>query len=358
MSRLQAAIDDIFAQIGCITDISPVYQSSSWGFDAPDFYNACIGITTFYSTQKVLEILLSIEENNGRMRSKDIGYQSRSLDLDILFSSEGKIATSSLTVPHPLLQERKFVLQPLYDIVPELIHFGFQKTIRELLIASNDNSSILPLKKRLRHPRERYPIEKLQYLVIEGNIGAGKTTLANLIATEFNAKLIVERFAENPFLPLFYKDMDRYALSLEMSFLTDRYQHLQDDIRQFDLFKSFVVSDYSIYKCLIFAEVTLSVEEFRVFKRVFNIISANSLKPGMYAFLYQNTEQLVSNIKKRGRAYEQDIEVSYLNNIHKGYLQFMNNNTLFPVLKIDVSGMDFIKNRKDYITILDQICQS
>jgi len=165
----------------------------------------------------------------------------------------------------------------------------------------------------------------------------------------------LERFADNPFLPKFYKDQNRYAFPLEMSFLADRYQQLSDDLSQFDLFKDFVVADYHIFKSLIFAKVTLQEDEYRLYKTLFDIIYKEMPKPDLYVYLYQNTERLLKNIKKRGRSYEQEIPAEYLEKINHGYLDYIKSQTDLNVLVIDVSDFDFVKKQNDYLKILDAI---
>jgi deoxyguanosine kinase len=175
------------------------------------------------------------------------------------------------------------------------------------------------------------------------------------MSDEFNAKIVLERFADNPFLPKFYKDEERYAFPLEMSFLADRYQQLSDDLAQFDLFKNFIVSDYYIFKSLIFAQVTLQNDEYKLYRKMFDLMYKEIVKPDLYVYLYQNTERLLKNIQKRGREYEQDIEAAYLEKIHDGYTNFIKTQQDLNILVIDVSELDFVNNKVDYKTILNQI---
>ena len=193
------------------------------------------------------------------------------------------------------------------------------------------------------------------HIAIAGNIGAGKTTLANMIAEDFNAKIILERFADNPFLPKFYEDNERYAFPLEMSFLADRYQQLSDDLAQFDLFKNFIVSDYYIFKSLIFAQVTLQKEEYFLYRKMFDIMYKEISKPDLYIYLYQNTPRLIENIKTRGRDYEQKIAPEYLDKIHKGYTTFIKTEENLNTLIIDVSDKDFVNNPEDYNKVIKDI---
>ncbi|HTO36439.1 MAG TPA: deoxynucleoside kinase, partial [Flavobacterium sp.] len=186
-------------------------------------------------------------------------------------------------------------------------------------------------------------------------IGAGKTTLSSRISEDFNAKLVLERFADNPFLPKFYEDQNRYAFPLEMSFLADRYQQLSDDLAQFDLFKDFIVADYHIFKSLIFAKVTLQEDEYRLYKTMYDIIHKEMPKPDLYVYLYQNTQRLLENIKLRGRSYEQQIPEEYLEKINRSYLDYIKTQTNLNVLILDISDRDFVSKQEDYLWILEQI---
>jgi deoxyadenosine/deoxycytidine kinase len=207
----------------------------------------------------------------------------------------------------------------------------------------------------LQTPISKINLSHYNFIAIEGNIGAGKTTLANKLAVDFNAKIVLERFADNPFLPKFYEDQNRYAFSLEMSFLADRYQQISDDLAQFDLFKDFVIADYHIFKSLIFAKVTLAEDEFRLYKTMFDIIYKEMPKPDLYIYLYQNTNRLLKNIRLRGRSYEQEIAEDYLEKINNGYLDFIKSQKDLNVLVIDVSEKDFLENQEDYYFILKEI---
>ena len=354
--NIQNAIFKIAENIGEIQSISNVYQSASWGFDSDDFLNICISIKSEYAPENVLEKIHGIEESLGRFRKTSEGYLPRSIDIDILYYGNEVVATNKLTIPHASLQLRQFVLRPLSDIAPQFYHPILNKDTRNLIQMCKDKSEIIKTPMKLYKTKELL-FSKLNFIAIEGNIGAGKTTLAHKISEDFNAKLILERFADNPFLPKFYEDQARYAFPLEMSFLAERYQQFTDDTTQFDLFKSFMVSDYDIYKSLIFANVTLQTEEFKLYRKVFNFMHKEVKKPGLYVYLYQNTERLLENIKKRDRDYEQNIESDYLEKINRGYLDFIKSAPNHNTLIIDISKLDFVENEKDYNFILDTIIE-
>ncbi len=194
------------------------------------------------------------------------------------------------------------------------------------------------------------------FIVIEGNIGAGKTTLSKKIAEEYNAKLIPEEFAENPFLPKFYKNPDKYSFPLELSFLADRFHQLNKEIRHRDLFKSFIIADYYFTKSLIFAKNTLKDDEYKLYRTIFDIIYSSLPKPDLYVYLYSDIENLLRNIKNRGRDYEKDISSDYLQKIQNGYFEYMKQHqNEFKFLVIDTNNIDFVKNPEDYKKITDTI---
>jgi 2-amino-4-hydroxy-6-hydroxymethyldihydropteridine diphosphokinase len=357
LATIEACIELIHKEVAVVVKVSKIYETPAWGFESEPFYNAAILIHTSKSAQKILKQVLKVEKTLGRVRSKDSGYQARIIDVDIIAFDEEIIATENLQIPHPLLQERKFVLQPMLDLGLNWEHPILKKSVVQLLAQTEDVSELLAVHS-ITAPIERLALEQFNYIAIEGNIGAGKTTLASKLAEDCNAKLVLERFADNPFLPKFYKDQSRYAFPLEMSFLADRYQQLSDDLAQFDLFKDFVVADYHIFKSLIFAKVTLQEDEFRLYKTMFDIIHKEMPKPDLYVYLYQNTERLMANIKKRGRSYEQEIPADYLEKINQGYLDYIKTQTDLNVLVIDVSELDFVKRQEDYLFLLDKIQQA
>jgi deoxyadenosine/deoxycytidine kinase len=198
----------------------------------------------------------------------------------------------------------------------------------------------------------------INFLVIEGNIGAGKTTLASMISKEYQAKLILEQFADNPFLPKFYGDKHRYSFPLELTFLADRYSQIKKEALNFELFYNFIVSDYYFTKSAIFSRNTLKKDEYNLFRRIFDIIFETMPKPDLYVYLHVNIETLIKNIEIRGRDYEQDIDISYLENIRQGYINYLKHITDFPILILDTNNIDFVHNSDDYQKVKDAIFNS
>lgn len=196
---------------------------------------------------------------------------------------------------------------------------------------------------------------KYNYVVIEGNIGAGKTTLATRIADDFNARLILEHFADNPFLPKFYKDPEKYSFPLELSFLASRYRQLKEELVPQDLFKSFTVADYYFMKSLVFAASTLRGDEFNLYRQIFYIIYGSLPKPDIYVYLHLDTDRLLKNIEKRGRNYEKGITREYLQTIQESYFAFFRQNPENRYLVIDINEIDFVGNENHYDKIIETI---
>lgn len=352
---LQQALQQIHEEIGWIIEISKVYETPAWGFEGNAFLNACVKVSTRFSAEEILEKIMEIETVLGRERGNSEHYQNRTIDLDILLLEDEVINSENLQVPHPGMANRIFVLQPLQDIAASYIHPVMHKSISKLLLETQDKTEIKPVNVQLKKPQGNYKFPGCNYIAVEGNIGAGKTSFSTMISQDFNAKLVLERFKDNPFLPKFYENKERYAFPLEMSFLADRYQQLSDDLAQYDLFKDFVISDYDVFKSLIFARITLHEDEYSLYHKLFHLMYKELVKPELYVYLYQNTDRLLANIKKRGREYEQNIQPDYLIEINKSYLNFIKSQKNMKVQVIDISGFDFVANRKDYLSLLEQI---
>ena len=197
----------------------------------------------------------------------------------------------------------------------------------------------------------------IRFLVIEGNIGSGKTSLANKLSSELNAKLILEQFADNPFLPKFYENQEKYSFPLELSFLADRYSQIKKEVFNLDLFHSLLIADYYFSKSAIFAQNTLKKDEYNLFSRIFSIIFESMPKPDLYVYLHLDIDSLLKNIATRGREYEKNIEPEYLEKIRQGYIDYLRQVTQFPVLILDTNKVDFVNNQDHYAQVKEAIFQ-
>lgn len=195
---------------------------------------------------------------------------------------------------------------------------------------------------------------KHHFITVEGNIGVGKTTLTHLLARHFNARLVLEEFADNPFLPKFYEKPEQYAFPLELFFMAERYKQLKEMIHTKDLFQSITVSDYLFTKCLLFAKVNLPEEEFRLYQKLFDIIHQQLAFPDILIYLHAPVQKLQSNIRKRNRSYEQSIPDEYLFNIQETYTSYIKQHNIKTIF-VDASNADFLGNEKHLQVILDAL---
>jgi deoxyguanosine kinase len=192
------------------------------------------------------------------------------------------------------------------------------------------------------------------FIAIEGNIGAGKTTLAHLLAKHFNSRLVLEQFADNPFLPKFYENPQQFAFPLELFFMAERYKQLKDLIHTKDLFQSLTISDYMFTKCLLFAKVNLSEEEFRLYQKLYDIIRQPLIPPDLLIYLHVPVQKLQKNIQKRNREYEQSIPDDYLFKIQETYTHYIKHHNV-KTLYIDASNADFLDNEKHLQVIVNAL---
>jgi len=181
------------------------------------------------------------------------------------------------------------------------------------------------------------------FIAIEGNIGAGKTTLAHLLAKKINARLILEQFADNPFLPKFYEDSEQYAFPLELFFMAERFKQLKDTLHTKDMFHSVTIADYFFAKCLLFAKINLPEEEFRLYQKLYDIMQPQLIVPDILIYLHSPVQKLQSNIKKRNRAYEQNIRDNYLLRIQEMYTGYIKDHHIKTIF-IDCTNADFLSN--------------
>ena len=195
---------------------------------------------------------------------------------------------------------------------------------------------------------------KYNFITIEGNIGAGKTTLSHLLSKQFNARLILEEFADNPFLPKFYENQRQYAFPLELFFMAERYKQLKDLLQTKDMFQNITISDYLFTKCLLFAKVNLPEEEFLLYQKLFDIINPQLIQPDLLIYLHAPVNKLMDNIKKRNRSYELGIDPEYLFTLQETYTQYIKQHNI-TTLFIDASNADFLGNEQHIKVVVDAL---
>jgi deoxyguanosine kinase len=353
LETLQWCINHIHNYVATVVRVSGIYENPAVGFNGDDFYNCCLVVHTQKTVHELLKGLQEAEQAGGRVRNPNERYHSRTIDIDIIAFNNDSVNEEHLHVPHPRMHERNFVLVPMRDVAPNWVHPVLKQDIGTLLEKSDD-TSLCEFVMQLEAPVNTLDIRRHGYIAIEGNIGAGKTSLAGRLAEDFSGSIVLERFAENPFLANFYADPQRYAFPLEMSFLADRYQQLTDDL-QAGAENGFIVADYHIFKSLIFSKVTLGGDEFALYKKMFDIMYAEMRHPGLYVYLKQDTQKLLAQIKARGRSYEQEITTEYLESINESYLDYIKSQTGLNVLVLDVTDRDFVHRQEDYVWVLGEI---
>lgn len=291
---------------GQIRSASCIYESPAWGYDSSrPFLNQVVELETTLRPLELLGQLRRIESELGRKREQG-GYSDRTVDIDLLFFEQEQISMEELELPHPRLASRRFVLQPLADIAPDLRHPVLDQSIRQLLEACADDSVLKTVVNR------RAP----SYICIEGNIGSGKSSLARFLAPALDATFLPERYDHMPLLSEFYREPERYAFALEFSFLLNRFAEIKSATAPE---KRRLVSDYSLYKSLYFAHVNLRGQELAVFEDQFQTLHASLVVPDLIIHLNTGTAQLLENIRHRGRPYEQGITAEYLQRVEKSY---------------------------------------
>ncbi len=196
-----------------------------------------------------------------------------------------------------------------------------------------------------------------KYICIEGNIGTGKTTLCRMLQQDYNCQLILEQFTDNPFLPLFYKEPERYAFPVELFFMSERYKQLQQFLIDRDIFYPFILSDYFFQKTALFAQKNLKDEEYQLFLRFFGILENLFPKPDLLVYLHRPVDQLFEQIKKRNRRIETDLKKDYLKRIESAYFSYFNQDVPYPILILHITDLDFEKYRSDYEQIKKSIFQ-
>ncbi len=341
--------------------VSPVYEGPAHtlpdvSVDArpqPVYLNAVVELQTTLEPDLMLALFARVERAAGRDRSAASRWQPRTLDLDLLLYGDHVIRTDGLTVPHPRLDERRFVLRPLADLAPDLVVPVLGATVADLLARCPDSSDLRVLQPTPDASTTYIP-DSLRYVVVEGVIGAGKTTLAQLLAERMGARLVLEEFEENPFLPDFYRDSVRWAFHTQLAFLASRFRQ-QKDLGTRDLFHHATVADYTFDKDRIFAHITLDGDELRLYETLYELMESATPQPDLVVYLQSSVDRLMENIVQRGRPYEQNMERTYIAELAGAYDRYFRHYTKSALLVVNSSEIDFVSDPEDFGRLLRRI---
>jgi len=329
LKNIIAALKEIEIQLGRIENISSLYESKSCGFVGRDFYNGCLILKTKYSLKTVLRILLKIESSLGRIRGDAGVYIDREIDLDILFFDSVVKKSKKITVPHPRINNRKFVLIPLCDLNSDFIHPKINKSIFEISSLLKDNSHV----KKIKTNNFYIPFwNKYSFISIEGNIGVGKTTLSKVFKNHFDIELLNENFKKNPYLKDFYLNPKFFSSKLENFFFQERINQINSHFKNNENKKT--ISDFWIGKSLVFSKTNLSKGLFNKFMYIYNKEVQQIKMPNIIIYLKQETKQLKNQIILRGRSYEKNISKKYLESISKEYKKIFNQKHKFLLIEV------------------------
>lgn len=362
-SNLGDRVGEIAAAVRALDDepeieiirVSPIYEGPAHtldGRDQPAYLNAVAELRTTLEPDLLLALFGRIERAAGRDRRDTERWQPRTLDLDILLYGDRVIRTESLTIPHPRLDERRFVLQPLADLDPTLVVPILGETVADLLAHCPDASDL-----RVIQPSPdsaAYIPDSLRYVVVEGVIGAGKTTLARLLAERMGARLVLEEFEENPFLPDFYRDSVRWAFHTQLAFLASRFRQ-QKDLGARDLFHHATVADYTFDKDRIFAHITLDGDELQLYENLYGLMESATPQPDLVVYLQSSVDRLMHNIAQRGRPYEKNMERGYIAELAGAYDRYFKHYSKSPLLIVNSTDIDFVNDPEDFGRLLRRI---
>ncbi len=360
---LQSALHQL-ALNSDITDLhcSPCYLTKPVGpQNQNDFHNAVARFNYKHSAETLLELLQQIEHQHGRRRANETRWGARTLDLDLLLFGNQNINSKRLIVPHPEIENRAFVLIPLYDITPELV-FPNGKKLESLAENCQRNgiiklTEVLWLNQAMRSNEQsnlETPIHKPAFIAIEGAIGVGKTTLCKRIAEHLNADLLLEQAELNPFLAQFYANPKQYAFQTQLFFLMQRAQQV-NELRQNDMFHSTHIADFLIDKDKLFARVNLNSDEYKLYMQVYEHLTINAPKPDLVVYLQAPSEVLMQRIQKRGIKSERSITHHYLQQVSDAYTEFFHFYNDAPLLIINATDIDFANSKADFEYLLNAI---
>lgn len=346
LEYLQLAIGLIAYRIGPIKSISSVYETPAWGFESTPFLNLCLGLTTAFPPEMLLDELLQIEQQLGRTREDREGYSARTIDLDILFYDAVVCDTPKVAIPHPRMHQRRFILHPLCEIAKNQFHPTLMKPVAALEKECSDPAVLQLLPVKIKYPRV------FSFIAIEGTIGIGKTTLTKKLNALLGGTLLLENFLDNPYLEDFYADPVAYALLVETAFLHERVAHYHRFFSHDQ--KHPIIADFTLGKSLLFAKVNLTAADYVHYAEEFISQTKELPPPDLVLLLHQNLDGIMKKINQRGRAFEKNISMDYLRTLNSAYTQEGIHPSI-PKIAYALDGIDLIEDPNALYPILLKI---
>jgi deoxyguanosine kinase len=352
---LQQALDAIGTIAISKVKKSKVYETAPVGPGIQGKYlNLCVRFSTRLEARALLAFCSETENRLGRQPRER--WAPREIDLDILAYGREIIQEENLTIPHPSILERQFVLIPLLDLDPDYILPGFTETVSKQLekcLATQGRQEVEEFRPR---PATVASLpERVRYVAIEGVIGVGKSTLVKALSERMGCMPVYEEFENNPFLSDFYKDKNRHAFQTQVFFFLSRYRQIRELFQQQDLFRPQIISDYMFAKDKIFATLNLDENEVALYYKFADLMERDLVKPDYAVYLQADTKTLMNRIRLRDRAYERNIEESYIESLNKAYNTYFHYYSASPLLIINTNNIDFVRNPQDLDLLVELI---
>ena len=357
-ATLRKAVESLREIADEVIRTSRIYETDPVGPGRQEKYlNMCARLVTALPPHQLLLFCKELETRLGRIpRGR---WQPREIDIDILAYEDEVIADDEITLPHPGVPERQFVLVPLADLDPGLVLPGQRDNISRLLQkrrALEGEAGVVEYR-LLPHGAVTLP-DRLRYVAVEGVIGVGKSTLVRLLCERTNCQPLNEEFENNPFLADFYKDRHRFAFQTQVFFLLSRFRQIQDHFHQQDLFRPQVVSDYMFAKDRIFANLNLDENELALYQRLCGLLERELPRPDYVVYLQADTSTLLQRIRQRDRYYERPIEENYIESLNQAYNSYFHHYTASPLLIVNTNHMDYVRSPSDLNLLLEQILKA
>ena len=336
---------------------SKIYETEPVGPGEQEKYlNLCVRLTTALTPRQLLDYCKEAEQRLGRIpRGR---WAPREIDIDILSYDNETLQEEGLTLPHPGIAERQFVLVPLVELDPTLVFPGFKDSVTALLQQRRASEGAMDIVEYRMRPGGNILPEQMRYVAVEGVIGVGKTTLVKLLCERMGASSLFEEFENNPFLADFYRDRHRFAFQTQMFFLLSRFRQIQEHFHQQDLFHPQVVSDYMFAKDKIFAAQNLDENEMGLYQGLLGLLERQLPRPDYVIYLQADTKTLMDRIRQRDRYYERPIEEAYIESLNQAYNNFFHYYDASPLLIVNTNHIDFVRSPGDLNLLLDQILKA